>query len=175
MPSEYHRFSASTRRGLPPPCSKKDSNLSPITGSTQGIKFRIRPANNAAPIINSKEASLDIAFDWGTSCSRSYSKLRLSVTNGSLRPCPGDESLVLPRLWTPEGVSVIADGVESVVGFSLLELLALDGLLGDSGGFGDEILEGANGSTLGSVTGDLPRVATKAKSRGGKQLVGSQI
>ena len=47
MPAENHTFSMNAWPRLLPDCSTKLITFSPITGSTHGIRLRIRPPTNA--------------------------------------------------------------------------------------------------------------------------------
>ena len=54
MPAEYQRFSSKIRDRLWPACSTNASTFSPMTGSTQGIRFRINPPSKLNRIISGK-------------------------------------------------------------------------------------------------------------------------
>ena len=69
MPSEYQKLSKKTRRRSWPPCSTNDSTLRPMTGSTHGMKLRMKPANRPTPSMTGSDdgPSADLTLIWAMS------------------------------------------------------------------------------------------------------------
>ena len=199
IPSEYQTFSTRMRRRSWPACSTKERIFRPITGSTQGMTFRIRPPRKASRIMGNSGV-------WSTTpatlpCITSQSncgatRLRLARVNGRQARCSW------PAACCPPGTGGGGSSGGPTSGG------CCDDAEGDGGAMrsgGAETSGGAEASggaelapaatpvpgglkpTLPTASGEggaeptsstgkpCPRVATKGKSRGGTQAPASQV